>query len=111
MWKTNCLTARKILVLLSAVFVLNGCGTIGNSVIRAFDEDTCKPPVSVYGGVILDGQIIYTTIEDGFGKHGYKTPAFIFAVVDMPLSAVADTLMLPVTIPVHLSYGKDSKGC
>ena len=79
-----------------AVLAIAGCGTIGNL------QDRDK----IYGGARLDGkeairaskELIhpadppdYTTTQD--------TAILVYACVDMPLSLIADTLTLPITIP------------
>lgn len=66
---------RYILVLLACL--LSGCGTI----VSMMEQD-----YSVYGGVSRD----FAAIQDG----GMLSVA---AVIDLPLSFVLDTLLLPVT--------------
>lgn len=72
------LTACKILTLLYLVLNLTGCGTI----ISLVEKD-----YSVYAGVTKD----FYAMQDG----GVLA---VFAVIDLPLSFVLDTLMLPVTL-------------
>ncbi|MDH2997812.1 hypothetical protein A1D22_00485 [Pasteurellaceae bacterium LFhippo2] len=71
-------TACKLGFLLILASCLSGCGTI----ISMMNEDH-----SVYAGVSRD----FKAIQQG-GVVG------VLAVVDLPLSFVLDTLMLPVTL-------------
>lgn len=67
-------------LLFFAIFTSNltACGTI----VSIVQDD-----YSVYGGVTRD----FRAIQDG----GVKS---VFGVIDLPLSFVLDTLMLPVTL-------------
>lgn len=71
---------RKIVICLLIVVssLLSGCGTI----LSIIEQD-----YSVYAGVRRD----LATMEQESGLH-------IVAVVDLPLSFVLDTLLLPVTL-------------
>ena len=60
---------------------MTGCGTVGSQI--AGDPNV---PV-IYGGIVMDGWVIV--------EHPLVTPV---AILDMPLSLVADTLLLPLTI-------------
>ncbi len=60
-----------------------GCGTLESTLARG----VWLP----YGGVRVDAEL--ATGEDVF---------IPFSLLDLPLSAVLDTLLLPVTIPVYL---------
>ncbi|OOH89769.1 hypothetical protein BMT54_05625 [Pasteurellaceae bacterium 15-036681] len=71
-------TACKLIFLLILASNLSGCGTI----VSIADKD-----YSVYSGVIRD----FKAIQQG-GVIG------VLAVIDLPLSFVLDTLMLPVTL-------------
>ena len=99
------LTAKVVLWI--AVFAVTGCGTIGNL------QDRDK----IYGGVRLDGkeawragkELIkpgespdYTTKQD--------TAILVYACVDTPLSLIADTFTLPITVTksvIHWVKGPD----
>lgn len=72
------LTACKFIFPIFLSFFLSSCGTI----ISLAEQD-----YSVYGGV----QRNFAAIEDG----GIFS---VIAVIDLPLSFVMDTLMLPVTL-------------
>lgn len=114
---------------LAAVFAatLSGCGTMGNCF-----EVNGAPARAIYGGVAKDAHEGTQHLTEAF--HG-PAPSFSkvpqppdagrdFAVkticagwgaallaVDLPVSAVADTLTLPVTVPATLSKKKpNAKG-
>jgi uncharacterized protein YceK len=89
---------------------LTGCGTLWN--LCSIDDPNYhhqQAPREVFGGVAFDAKwaIIdlhdsvfppepyYWTVTDSIFGLMYGTAL----VVDMPLSAVADTLTLPITIP------------
>ncbi|EXI61701.1 hypothetical protein MHD_05275 [Mannheimia granulomatis] len=72
------LTACRTAILLYLVLNLTACGTI----ISLVEQD-----YSVYAGVTKD---FYAMQEGGIFA--------ILAVIDLPLSFVLDTLMLPVTL-------------
>jgi len=82
---------------------LEGCGTVVNLTIGAGEMFSRVPPrTEVYGGILVDAQAVRKGWE-------WKTPdpqwMRIFSLIwifDFPLSLVADTLTLPITIPVVL---------
>jgi uncharacterized protein YceK len=104
------------------VFALGGCGTVNN--LRSppkKDKDSPNAEVvgtkAVYGGVGLDARVGTELLAAAFGKERQAQESlFVAAVdgpckvgvgawllaVDLPLSAVADTLTLPVTVPAAL---------
>ncbi len=106
---------------LAAVLALaaGGCGTMNNlhPPAKADPEAPAPVPRSVYGGVALDARVggkwlaapftaerlpqvsLVESAVDSTCKVGIA--AWVLAV-DLPLSAVADTLTLPVTIPATL---------
>jgi uncharacterized protein YceK len=67
------------------------------------------PAQSVYGGVRQDGTIIAEAVGLLFVKHGDVDLPLLpaLAVVDLPLSAVADTLTLPITVYAACTRGQD----
>ena len=82
-------------VLAACVVWLSGCGTINNF------KDSTGP--NVYGGTQSDAiAALMTTplvaMHDGLGTALAVLPLHALAVVDLPLSAVADTLVLPITL-------------
>lgn len=83
------------------VCALGGCGTIGNLT----DPSRTKP----YGGVLRDSEAsgwLMNQFADAPTKPAAETAGLVLAVpiisLDVPLSLVADTVTLPITIPVSL---------
>ena len=79
---------RKILVLSLSILVLGGCGTITTLI----GEECCRPapwPV-VYGGTHMNTWVL--------ANGGSVLPTLL----DLYLSFVLDTLLLPITIPLEL---------
>jgi len=75
---------------------LAGCGTTMN--IAAPNplggDPHSKPPITVYGGVANDVRHLKHAVSSG----GTAAPLFAtLAVLDIPLSAIGDTLTLPIT--------------
>ena len=75
----------------------SGCMTIfGNFVNAGIDG---HPETRIYGGVRLH--------VDGWGFENMSTLEIMFywivALIDIPLCFVADTVTLPITIPMELS--------
>ena len=90
--------ARKIL-LLATVLTAAGCGTMGN--LSGRDK--------IYGGTQIDGTAVVAACKD-IG-HSNDAPQFTVTQVcemlaccciDLPLSVAADTVTLPITIPVSV---------
>lgn len=89
--------ARRTVIALLCMTILasaTGCGTIIN---------LAKGPVRINGGARLDVHLI--------GEpeiHGqFVWPFLLFGIFDLPLSAVLDTVLLPLTIPLDLSRDPD----
>jgi uncharacterized protein YceK len=82
--------------------LLTGCATGLNTLYYTPDEGGNQ----VYGGVKLDALLIKASIT-GHSEQFHDTPlarAWVatLATLDLPLSAVADTLTLPITVPATL---------
>jgi uncharacterized protein YceK len=78
-----------------ALVILSGCGTAQNVILP-------KQPMRVYGGVQRDLE----KIGDGVvPRPGAERPVLtgLWGLVDLPFSAVGDTLTLPVTVPAQCS--------
>jgi uncharacterized protein YceK len=99
-------------VLAACVVSLSGCATVLN----------CTDPHGgaggekrVYGGVLLDAAIAYKAVggpAPSCSDWGLDRPAAwvgIWAALDLPLSAVADTLTLPFTVAAALQKDDPSK--
>ncbi len=103
-------------------FALAGCGTVNNlRPQRKPDKDNpnaaalgCK---GVYGGVGLDARVGTAMLAGAFSTEPQPQESLLASAldapckmgiaawllaVDLPLSAVADTLTLPVTVPATL---------
>lgn len=90
---------------LVALPLLGGCATADNLA----GKGDCR----IYGGARLDG----TLIAEGFQRdsalaktQAVERPVLVgegcCGLVDLPLSLVADTITLPITVPVTLSKQK-----
>jgi uncharacterized protein YceK len=82
--------------------LLAGCATGLNTLYYTPAEGGNQ----VYGGVKLDALLIKASVA-GHSEQFHDTPlarAWVatLATVDLPLSAVADTLTLPITVPATL---------
>jgi uncharacterized protein YceK len=94
-------------LLLGSVLALTGCGTIGNVLGRD----------KIYGGTVADAN----SVVEGYKEvvHTNEGPRLnapelsvmcVCSCVDLPLSIAADTLTLPVTVPISLwHWWKDPK--
>jgi uncharacterized protein YceK len=101
------MTMRGTLLLVAGLALppaLSGCATGGN----LFGTEECK----VYGGTRIDA----TLVAEGLTAHseaaqapGVAHPVLVWegccGLVDMPLSFVADTVTLPITVPLALTRG------
>jgi uncharacterized protein YceK len=83
------------------VCALGGCGTIGNLA----DPGRTKP----FGGVIRDSEAsgwLMNEVSEASKKPAAEKAGLVLAApivtIDLPLSLVADTVTLPITIPVAL---------
>jgi uncharacterized protein YceK len=96
-----------VLAVLAAVAPLGGCAATNN----LFGKDGRK----FYGGTQVDASLM----SQGFAQdtddkdQALERPVVVWAgccgLVDMPFSIIADTLMLPVTVPSTLSRpGKEA---
>jgi uncharacterized protein YceK len=83
------MTSPQIMVVLAASAVwLSGCGTIANL-------ETGKP--ELYGGVQKDVEVLETPRPQPQGI-GIRNLGALVLFVDLPLSAVGDTLTIPLAI-------------
>jgi uncharacterized protein YceK len=113
---------QKVLAAFAAVGIasaLTGCGTVVN--LEGIGKTNSK---YVYGGVRVDACAEAALLRDATVGNPEAPPDYkenhaellalaAFAAVDMPLSAIADTLTLPVTIPASWRCGEKRKklGC
>jgi uncharacterized protein YceK len=87
---------------------LSGCGTMFNLNLPNEDHDLVESSRQVYGGVKLDAKVAPNYLK-GVAQGTPSATDFArstMAVVDLPLSAVGDTLTLPV---VMLMQATDDK--
>jgi hypothetical protein len=101
-----------------------GCGTLYNFNENRgpkFNTDHIVPAKSVYGGTRLDAHLValpptYALFapagawSDGHAEIelGQITLLAVVAAADLPLSAVADTVALPTTIPAAISRQQEA---
>ena len=100
--------ATLTIILAASAVGLGGCGTMANFG-GVCSERGWDPPPKVYGGVVVcarcAGECAQRVIHssEGAEDRGWACLAAVYCVaVDLPLSAVADTLTLPTTIRVTL---------
>lgn len=100
--------SRAARISLVAAVLFPGCATVLNVFpiveIRHLEhfELTVGAPRAVYGGVRLDAAIASRAAQRIAERPLLATPFLLASVVDLPLSAVGDTLTLPVTIPASI---------
>ena len=92
--------SRKPIICLVGVVLLcgSGCGTIASFLAETEDGHRSL----IYGGVQLEAKVIGNMFS-GDSLHG--TNMFwwgLMYLIDLPLSFVADTLTLPITVAVEL---------
>jgi uncharacterized protein YceK len=75
---------------IALAFLLGGCGTIAD---MAVDQ-------RIYGGIQQDVHLIGNPYLPKTEPPDYFFPLIFFGILDIPLSLVADTLMLPITITI-----------
>jgi uncharacterized protein YceK len=96
---------RLLLVVVSSS-LFGGCGTLSNAVMIYYHErpsyapDDYKPPNYVYGGVKADAYSVKAALVPDEEMHVAGAFVGILSLIDMPLSAVGDTLALPNTMAV-----------
>jgi len=96
---------RSVLVVAAAGILLcglSGCGTILNFTMGVSERGQ-PARTEIYGGLQIDAQAVGKAFE-GYQPWWFNVFAFLF-VFDVPLSLVADTITLPVTLPIALTRG------
>jgi uncharacterized protein YceK len=91
------------LMLIAGITALSGCGTVGNVIEKGGNhEDFYK----VYGGVGTDLETVRDCIITWkIKEHPLLTTSLV--LVDLPFSAVGDTLTLPWTLAHELNKPVD----
>ncbi|HEX3149793.1 MAG TPA: hypothetical protein VHR66_17080 [Gemmataceae bacterium] len=76
-----------------------GCGTLVNTTSYAPDEVN-PGQRRIYGGVVWDLRGEYRALTTPFPHYflGINPPMIIAYLLDLPLSAIGDTITLPITI-------------
>jgi uncharacterized protein YceK len=95
---------RKFLALsalLLTTAALSGCGTAANLIWFAPFEGGMRP----YGGVQADWSVTQGAADDLAKDSASRRPMnLVWAAIDLPLSALADTITLPLTVPYTLMH-------
>ena len=81
---------KSLILALVLCLSLTGCGSIVNMLTD----------LEVYGGVKKGVRLIEHPYLPKTGEYFF--PMIIIGVIDVPLSAVLDTILLPVTLTVYL---------
>lgn len=94
------LAIASLLLLTSA---LTSCGTVFQLSAKSGTYDS-----HIYGGVRFDFEVVDLAL-DWRGSDGVLSTAVfgLYVILDLPLSFVADTLLLPVTIPLHIHRAEE----
>lgn len=82
----------RLSLLIAGGLLLKGCGTL-TALTGGFGDPILNDPGYVYGGAAADLEIA----QYSFG----------LSLIDLPLSLAADTVLLPLTIPMEVSLRKD----
>jgi uncharacterized protein YceK len=109
--------ATFVILALATALGLAGCGTLCNlpkeSGVTVWDE---TPHDRIYGGVLRDvasgTRCLHETVAADCkdGRLDNLVAGSYWLLVDLPLSAVGDTLTLPLTIPASLPAPYKSSG-
>jgi uncharacterized protein YceK len=96
----------KVQVLMLAVLMLGGCGTV-QTVVRndqaAVDglkekKSYCGAVPRIYSGVTYDFCSLHAPLSKGVDADDYRNAAIPIVLVDAVVSGALDTLLLPYTI-------------
>jgi uncharacterized protein YceK len=97
-----------------AICSFSGCGTLWN---MEFSKDRNIGERRVYGGLRIDADLAFVQPIDAVSgsKRDDEKLLNVFAmcvvaILDSPLSAIADTLTLPITIPATIKRLKAGDG-
>lgn len=83
---------------LAATVTLSGCGTIGNLAGNDDSMGRLSPEARVYGGVAADMGAFKEFLRPRSYLPWLYPVLASFALLDLPLSAVGDTLTLPLAV-------------
>ncbi len=92
----------KLILLLCASYI-SGCGTFNNlsSSISPTGKKPYEAPRLVYGGTVWSATEGWNHLSEPQTVTHSATGAYLMAV-DTPLSLIADTLSLPITVPAAI---------
>jgi uncharacterized protein YceK len=107
--RTTMRQTRIVLVLAAALAGLGGCATA----VNLGAPDGCR----VYGGTRVDAALVaegFAPDADAAKKNNVERPVLVWeaccGLIDLPLSMVADTVLLPITVPLAVQkLGADSQ--
>src|SRR5438045_7517091 len=82
-----------------------GCGTFVN-VTNFAPEEIGGGQRVIYGGVIWDAEGEYRALTTPFPRYplGIHLPMILAYLIDLPLSAIGDTITLPITVGEALGF-------
>ena len=91
------------------LWAAGGCGTLYNHEISPCPKSR-SDTFRVYGGVRKDLEEVATAFVPGgsadpdhmTGRPALVATGMLYLAVDLPLSAVGDTVLLPITVPAAL---------
>ena len=95
---------RRIIVAVALAGLLSGCGTINNQVMLFYAGPDAKSNYDpkrdyVYGGVKFDATAAGYAFSNEPGLSPASRLLCALFILDLPISAIFDTLYLPVNIP------------
>jgi uncharacterized protein YceK len=100
----------RVLVATVCVLASSGCATFLNVRGIEFPENSRifrpgrHPEKLIYGGVKVDAQAGLGAIQERY----YLAAGYLW-LVDLPMSAIADTVTLPITIPATITRGASDR--
>jgi uncharacterized protein YceK len=99
----------KSIFILTIVLLISGCATTMRYTASGA-KPACKQPPYVYGGTYIDWYMITRGVDDS-GPDDTLVTEKIIGVVDLPLSVIADSVLLPVSIPMEMNRKNKCEHC
>jgi uncharacterized protein YceK len=87
-----------VYVVVASALTLAGCGTVDNICLE--NEQTGQVPMHIYGGIESDIRFLAEDPPGPRAKPVVDPFKVVYLVADLPLSFVADTITLPITLPM-----------
>lgn len=78
--------------ILMLLFSLSGCSTVMVHNNESFAGEPCDFTSYIYGGVVGDAILMAESVK------GRQPALALFGFLDMPFSAAADTMILPIAV-------------